>query len=72
VEEHKSNIVRVIHKTAGGLQNLKENIISLINTRFPEINRCLINYFFTVQANYMREFVEPNYEKIKDIAMQNR
>lgn len=61
VEDKKSDLVYVVYKTAGGLNKLKEAVVSLINTGLPMINRLLIKHFFRVQGEYMWNFVEPNW-----------
>lgn len=60
VQQYCSNLVKVVHKTTGGTKNLKKEVIALLKTGLPGINRRLIGYFGTVQAKYMWEFVEPN------------
>lgn len=67
VSEYESNLVRVVHKTAGGLSKLKEAVGNLINTGLPAVNRVLINHFFRVQGEYMWKFVEPNWEEFSRI-----
>lgn len=61
VSQYESSLVRIVHKTSGGTAKLKTEIIALIKTRLPEVNRHLIEHFFKVEAKYMWEFVEPNW-----------
>jgi len=67
VNDKKSDLVHVVHKTAGGLNKLKKAVISLIGTGLPVINRMLINHFFRVQGKYMWKFVEPNWKKFNTV-----
>ncbi len=64
VQQYSSNLVRVVHKTTGGIKNLRNEVIEVLKTGLPGINRCLIEHFRTIQAKYMWEFVEPIWKKI--------
>lgn len=62
VQQYSSNLVKVVHKTTGGTKNLKKEVTALIKTGLLGINRCLIGHFGMIQAKYMWEFVEPNWQ----------
>lgn len=67
VSQYKSSLVRVVHKTSGGTPKLKSEIIALIKTGLPAINRNLIGHFCKVEAKYMWEFVEPIWKKFSTV-----
>jgi len=67
VNDKKSDLVYVVHKTTGGLEELKTAVINLINTGLPAVNRGIINHFFRVQAEYMWKFVEPRWKEFNRI-----
>lgn len=68
VKEHESDLVSVVHKTSGGMAQLKKAAASFIEAGLPLVNRKMINYFFQVQAEYMWKFVQPNWKKITKTA----
>ncbi|HPS20408.1 MAG TPA: response regulator [Candidatus Omnitrophota bacterium] len=63
VSQYESSLVRIVHKTSGGAAKLKAEIVALIKTGLPKINRQLIEHFSAVEAKYMWEFVEPYWQK---------
>lgn len=67
INQYKSSLVRVVHKTSGGAPKLKSEILALIKTGLPAINRNLMGHFFKVEAKYMWEFVEPIWKKFSTV-----
>lgn len=61
VNDQRSELVHVVHKTTGGLDELRKSVMNLIGTGLPLVNRALITHFFKVQAEYMWEFVQPHW-----------
>lgn len=67
VNQYKSSLVRIVHKTTGGIPKLRSEIMALIRTGLPAINRKLVGHLSKVEAKYMWEFVEPSWRKFSTV-----